>query len=193
LLHLGVVVVFVVIWLLPCSKPFSEGGTARLATAYLHGRWEPPALEFLTSLLGRRTMWPPVWLARDYFGREWFVRDFEHDATDRINYYLTLRITAADPAHRKAPYLYHVAFRHRQLFGQRWLQYGYVQRERDSVSLRHINGFVDRCEVEPDGPTIVQTWAGPGPAVFRIASLHPFALDLIEDGSASAAMVRFPG
>jgi|GEM_PF-1770951 len=176
---------------LPEDDP--EATMERLSTAYLHGRWDPPALEFLSSFLGRRTMWPPAWLARDFFARDWCVREFEHDLAGRINYYATLRISVSDCAYRNGPFVYHVAYRHRALFGKRWLQYGVVQRGGNCVKLLHINGFTETCCVDASSPFRVQTWLGPGAAVFRIASLHPFVLDVADEAGSDEPTVRFPG
>jgi hypothetical protein len=44
-----------------------------------------------------------------------------------------------------------------------------------------------------DDPIPVETWFGPGPALFRVASLHPFSHELtIREDDASKAL-RFPG
>ena len=179
--------------LLSLPEHDSEATMERLSTAYLHGRWDPPALEFLNSFLGRRTMWPPTWLSRDFFARDWHVREFEHDPAGRINYYATLRIDVGACAYPNGPLVYHVAYRHRALFGMRWLQYGVVQRDGNRVKLLHINGFTETCRVDAGTPMQVQTWLGPGAAVFRVASLHPFALDVADQVSDDEPIVRFPG
>ena len=165
-----------------------------LATTYLHGSWEPPALKFLEEFLGRRAQWPPPDLAQRYFGRKWYQREFVHEATTRLNHYATISITPSGRAPIGGPLVYHVAFRHATLFGKRWLQYGVVLRYGNRISLRHINGYTDLYDAEnAQYPTRIETWFGLSPAVFRIASLHPFDLRLEETGIASLPAVRFPG
>ena len=177
---------------LPERNP--EATMERLASTYMHGRWEPPALEFLQEFMGRRAAWPPPNLARDYFGRAWHKQEITHDAMDRTNYYATLRIAALDRTRSGGPFVYHVAFRHPSLFGRRWLQYGLVLRHSTRVSLRHINGHSDSCDAhDARAPTLVETWFGPGPAIFCVASLHPFTMDLIETEPEGEPVVRFPG
>ncbi|MCA9180604.1 MAG: hypothetical protein KDA51_04105 [Planctomycetales bacterium] len=177
---------------LPERNP--EATMERLASTYVHGRWEPPALEFLQEFMGRRAAWPPPSLARDYFGRDWHKREITHDATDRTNFYATLRIAPLDGSRCGGPFVYHVAFRHTSLFGKRWLQYGLVLRHGNRISLRHINGHIDGCDARDAlAPNLVETWFGPSPAVFCVASLHPFTLDLIEAGPTGEPVVRFPG
>lgn len=162
----------------------------KLMSAYVHGRWQPPALEFLTEFLGRRAVWPPQGLARRFFGRDWYTAELEHDPVRAANFYATFRISAAG----EGPFVYHVAFRHSHLFARRWLQYGFVVRHGLSVRLRHINGHVDTCEAPSlASPTLVQTWFGPGSVCFRVASLHPFALTLDPPGAVEDEVVRFPG
>lgn len=166
----------------------------KLMSAYVHGRWQPPALEFLTDFLGSRAIWPPRALARRFFGRDWNTVELEHDASRAANFYGTFRITATVERASEGPFVYHVAFRHSRLFARRWLQYGFVVRHGRSIRLRHINGHVDSCEVAgATSPTLVQTWFGPGSVCFRVASLHPFSLALDPPGAAVDQFVRFPG
>ena len=162
----------------------------KLMSAYVHGRWQPPALEFLTEFLGRRAAWPPQGLARRFFGRDWYTAELEHDPARAANFYATFRISAAG----EGPFVYHVAFRHTHLFARRWLQYGFVVRHGSSVRLRHINGHVDTCETpSAASPTLVQTWFGPGSVYFKVASLHPFELTLNPLGPVEGKVVTFPG
>lgn len=162
----------------------------KLMSAYVHGRWQPPALEFLAEFLGRRSAWPPQGLARRYFGRDWYTAELEHDPARAANFYATFRIAAAG----EGPFVYHVAFRHSRLFARRWLQYGFVVRHGLAVRLRHINGHVDTYEAPSlASATLVQTWFGPGSVCFRVASLHPFALTLDPPGPVEGEAVRFPG
>lgn len=162
----------------------------KLMSAYVHGRWQPPALEFLAEFLGRRSAWPPQGLARRYFGRDWYTAELEHEPAQAANFYATFRIAAAG----EGPFVYHVAFRHSRLFARRWLQYGFVVRHGLAVRLRHINGHVDNYEAPSlASPTLVQTWFGPGAVCFRVASLHPFELNLHPPGPVEGDVVRFPG
>lgn len=177
---------------LPERNP--EATMERLTSTYMHGRWEPPALEFLQEFMGRRAAWPPPHIARNYFGREWHKCEITHDAVDRRNFYATLRVAAIERAHSAGPFVYHFAFRHPSLFGRRWLQYGLVLRHGNRVSLRHINGYIDNCDIyDACAPTLVETWFGPGPAIFCIASLHPFTLELGGSERVAQPVVRFPG
>lgn len=173
---------------LPQTEP--DLAVERLMSAYFHGRWQPPALEFLAEFLGRRAAWPPQALARRFFGRDWFTAELEHDVSKAANFYATFRISAVG----EGPYVYHFAFRHSQLFARRWLQFGFVVRDGMRINLRHINGHVDSCEVtKVPSAALVQTWFGPGPAFFRVACLHPFSLVLVPTPTDEEAVVRFPG
>ena len=165
-----------------------------LATTYLHGRWEPPALKFLEEFMGRRAQWPPPDLAQRYFGRRWCHREFAHEATTRTNYYARISVAPSGRAPGGGPFVYHVAYRHVTLFAKRWLQYGVVLRYGNRISLRHINGHTDMYDAEDVGaPTRIETWFGPNPAVFRLASLHPFQLEVEESSDEKAPVVRFAG
>lgn len=177
-----------------CLLRFGDGAAERLSRAYLVRRWNPPVLGFIQDFLGRRAEWPPRQLARDYFGREWATHEVEHRATDRTNYYATLKVAPDGSRYPEGPLVYHVAFRHADLFGRRWLQYGWLLREGKRVELRHINGYVATCELPgTDLPLRVETWFGPSPAVFRLASLHPFQMEMDDSSDHQQSVVRFPG
>ena len=180
---------------LPPSE--ETGALERLVRAYVHGRWQPPALEFLHDFLGRRSVWPPPSPALEHFGRDWHVHDFSHDPVDGANQYATVRILppSSPPRATGEPRVWHFAYRHERLFGRRWLQYGVVSRVGRQVTLLHINGHEDSIELQSEVEVVqVQTWFGPGAAVFRVASLHEFSLDVVFPcDRAGGPWVRFPG
>lgn len=153
----------------------------------------PPWLQFVHGFFGRQITWPPEDLASVYFGRSWHVEEFSHDPRFRANYYATVLLRhVAEPNGR--PRIFHFAYKHPSLFHARWLQYGLVRVHGTSGILHHISGYMDQLELSaPNEPISVETWFGPGPALFRIASLHPFSHELTvgEDGTTPA--LRFPG
>ncbi len=176
---------------LPDTQP--ELALERLMSAYVHGRWDPPALSFLKEFLGRRPIWPPTDLARQYYGREWVTRDYVYEAAPPLLSYATFRLRSCSVHHTDGPFVYHVAFRHGSLFGRRWLQYGLLIRHGREATLRHINGYVASASVAPSTATEFQTWFGPGSAIFRVACLHPFELEVDLSTGAHPGALRFPG
>jgi len=154
----------------------------------------PPWLQFVHGFFGRQISWPPEDLASVYFGRPWLVEEFNHDATIRTNYYATVLIRQALKLPEGRPHIFHFAYRHPSLFHARWLQYGLVRVHGTSVVLHHINGYIDQLHMsDPDQPIRVETWFGPGPALFRIASLHPFSHSLADARVGTGKALRFPG
>ncbi len=154
-------------------------------------QWRQPALGFFTDFFGRQTSWPPRSISEDYFSRSWSMEDFEHDPEHRDNYYPTIVIGGSEQIHLHKPQVFHFAFRSPDLFGKRWLQYGFVERCGKQVRLVHINGHVERYETEDiSNLSHVETWFGAGAAIFRIASLHPFSLKVTD--KQTNACVRFP-
>ena len=153
-------------------------------------QWRQPSLSFLTDLFGRQQAWPPSSLAEDYYGRPWHIEEFEHDPTKRALYYASIELSA--PENRPStPQVFHFAFCNPGVFGERWLQYGFVERYQNTVRLVHINGHTETYEADTlDEPSKVETWFGPGPAVFRVASLHRF--DLVVGEAWKGERVRFP-
>jgi hypothetical protein len=153
----------------------------------------PPWLQFVHGFFGRQISWPPEDLASLYFGRPWHVGEFNHDPGIRAGYYARVLLRhALEPPGR--PQVFHFAYKHPSLFHARWLQYGLVRADGSSAVLHHIGGYTDRLRAcAPNEPVRVETWFGPGPAVFRIASLHPFTHSLAASEDDAGPALRFPG
>jgi hypothetical protein len=88
----------------------------------------------------------------------------------------------------------HFAFKHPTLFHARWLEYGLVRVHGAAAVLHHINGYADRLDLAaPDAPLRIETWLGPGAALFGVASLHPFEIGMAPMEDTGARALRFPG
>jgi hypothetical protein len=144
------------------------------------GRLVPPALQFLRPFFGRRQQWPPQIPDAGGRPRSWHVREFEHDPRLRANCYGVVDLVPLRSGTHLAgigPRVFHFAFQHPRMFAARWLQYGFVLHHGLCSTLFHINGHTEELERRDcEEPTRVRTWFGPGPAIFRVASLHPFRL-----------------
>lgn len=153
----------------------------------------PPALAFARDFFGRLQNWPPIKaMSQSYPNLRWHKAEFEHDPKGRKNYYKQLLIKPSED-HIVSLQVFHFAFRHPDLFGKRWLQYGLIKRLRHKSILIHINGhneFIDMASLNSTIP--VETYFGEGPAIFQIASIHPFYLEepnyILPTGC-----LRFPG
>jgi len=154
----------------------------------------PSWLQFVHGFFGRHIAWPPEELAAVYFGRPWYVQEFSHDPDIRANYYATVLLCHALKPPDRRPQVLHFAYKHPSLFHARWLQYGLVRVCGASGALHHISGYTAQLELTaPDEPIRVETWFGPGAALFRIASLHPFSHELVAPGGTVGDALRFPG
>jgi hypothetical protein len=154
----------------------------------------PAWLQFVHAFFGRQKSWPPEELSKAYYGRPWFCQTFNHDPAVRSNYYATILLGGLLKPPNRRPQILHFAFKHPSLFHARWLEYGLVRVHGTSVALHHINGYMDQLErTVLELPVRVETWFGPGPALFRIASLHPFDLDMADEDLPTAGALRFPG
>jgi hypothetical protein len=152
----------------------------------------PPWLHFVHDFFGRQRSWPPDGVASAYFGHPWCIQEFSHDPSVRSNYYATAVLGGLLSPPDGRPQILHFAFKHPSLFHARWLEYGLVRVHASTAVLHHINGYRDELKLAALDATVrVETWLGPGPALFRVASLHLFALRLGESGSEKA--LRFPG
>ena len=157
------------------------------------GRSMPAPLKLARSFFGRQKEWPPECVARDHFKRSWCVHEFSHDPAIRANFYETVLLTGTDPAMEIRPQVFHFAFRNPRRFGDRWLQYGFVIRHGSGAGLWHINGHNEQLQFASAlEPTRVETWFGPGPVVFRVASLHGFTLGTPSEKPAAGPALQFP-
>lgn len=154
----------------------------------------PPSLQFVHVFFGRQINWPPGAIASKYFKRSWYVEELSHDPSIRANYYAEIVLRHALQVTSDPPQIFHFAFRHPTMFRARWLQYGLVRAHGTSQILHHINGHVDQVHSSASHePIRVETWFGPGPALFRIASLHPFSHRIASLEVSSQKALRFPG
>ena len=154
----------------------------------------PSWLQFVHGFFGRQISWPPEEMASTYFGRPWHIEEFSHDPDIRANYYAQIVLQRASQTSAGLPHVFHFAFRHPSMFRARWLQYGLVRVHGTSVVLHHINGHIDRLHLSaPDEPIRVETWFGPGPALFRVASLHPFYHRIAAAEDNIEGTLRLPG
>lgn len=157
-------------------------------------------LNFLGSFFGWKASWPPNEFQIHPRNRPsqrqdftWHTAEFAHDPAIRAGYYPTIELTSDVTTLAGRPQTFHFAYSGKAALRSRWLQYGFVVRHRRDVTLMHIHGYIDKCTTETDAaPTLVETWFGPGPAVFRVVSRHPFSHKVGEDHDGEQR-VRFPG
>lgn len=173
-----------------------DGNVAAAAEALLevvqNDRGDPAPLQLARSFLGRREEWPPAFIAAFYFGRRWTTHEFVHDPNVRSNHYQAVELFGVQQCDTLRPQVFHFAFQSPRRFAGRWLQYGFIQRHGPRAQLWHIDGQYQQLEIpEQDAPTRVETWFGPGPAIFRVASLHHFDLEVASGTTAPA--LRFNG
>lgn len=159
-----------------------------------------PGLQFVRAFFGWKRLWPPPYweeLRKKRHGPrqdfEWHEHEFRHNART-INYYPTIALSSHPELISARPQTFHFAYSGRGALKTRWLQYGFVVRHERSATLTHIHGHTDTCHT-PDAaaPTLVGTWFGPGPARFRVASQHPFALEAMLRCDEDEDRVCFPG
>ena len=166
---------------------------ATLYRCYESRKWEPPALSFMSGHAGHQRDWPPATASKAPFLRDWRMCEFEHDLSLGTNFYVLLKIHKTCAREGTLPQVFHFAFQHQTLFSRQWLQFGYVIRCSNNVRLVSINGYVETCILEDTKqPTLVETWFGPSPANFRIASLHDFEANLSSETTLEFRRVRFP-
>lgn len=159
-------------------------------------QWRQTGLRFLSDFFGRQHQWPPIGFVQEYYdrNRRWHQQEIEHDPELCSLYYACIAISGSQDIFAHQPQVYHVAFRIPGFFRERWLEFGIVIRYQTSVRLFHINGDHQECTTaETSAPTRFETWFGPGKAVFRVASLHPFSLNLLDPDNKAGERVRFVG
>lgn len=130
--------------------------------------------KYIGQLFMPSHVWPPNCLVRDPFGHPWYVRELRHDPSVRIDFDACLYIEALG-WDGTTPRAYHFSYRRDIEEAPFWTPYGSFIREPRSIRLYHSSGFSRQKPGPPaEEPAIVSTFFGRGPAIFRIASLHPF-------------------
>ena len=170
-------------------------------SAYQLNNVPEPSLQFLADFFGWNQLWPPRYFEEPRKSKPsrrhaytWHEQEFTHDATNKKNYDALIKLISdrSEAGHR--PQTFHFAFGGKSALRQRWLHYGFVVRHKRSVRLIHIHGHTDSYDAKSDrDPTFVETWFGPNPATFRVASRHPFTLEADVPRDQTDRAVRFPG
>ena len=133
--------------------------------------------------------WPNVEISRSYYNRPWNTAEFSHDAKAVTGVYATVRMTA--PPEGLLPQAYHFAYRRTNTRDGMWRPYGTVMRFAQKTVLISESGDYQEDKIRrPTRTTVANTYFGDGPAEFKLASLHPFDLDVdpFADGD---GIVRF--
>jgi hypothetical protein len=175
--------------LLPLSKDFIADKFAR---ERLRIQLNPSRLSDLApfnAIFMPGVSWPNNEMPTCFYGRKWYAEVREHDPGVVSGVYAAFHLSAAPSD--GWPRVFHFAWRRTNALDQMWRPYGTVIRFSDEVQLVSESGYFRvvtiGCAAEP---TIVETYFGAGPAVFTVASLHPFSLSVDVPSRASRA-VRF--
>lgn len=136
--------------------------------------------------------WPNQSVASRCYGRPWTVFEFAHPALDGGGYYAGVVLTDEGRSAPAAPIAYHFAYRRKGALDGMWRPYGaVVDFGGRAVLVSESGGFVEAVRPEgADGAVVVETWFGPGPAEFRVASLHAFR-GTLDDGAGRTPRLRF--
>ncbi len=110
-----------------------------------------------------------------------------HSARAARGYYPTFQLTGARDLQ-----VWYFAFRDVTVPGLVWRPYGAVRRMFGSAELFSEAGVTAAILGAPDRPVPVRTFFGAGAAEFRVASLHAFDLDLIDEPTSEEGALTFP-
>lgn len=133
--------------------------------------------------------WPNQPLAEAFYGRRWHVADFAHDPAIAANVYAAIILQDRIDHGLAFPKTYHIAYRRFGVSDRMWRPFGTVVGFESEMMLLSEGGSYQSIERESP-ETVVETYFGPGPAEFRIVSLHEFQLTL-EVPSTGRRCVRF--
>lgn len=137
--------------------------------------------------------WPDEEIAQTYYGRPWFVQEFEHDPAKISDVYAAVYLSVPAHGDPSTPRTYHFAYRRTGARDGMWRPYGTVIGLQNEVCLLSESGDYQRLRDTRSSWTVVaETYFGPGPAEFRIASLHDFDM-LASSPSREKSCVRFVG
>ncbi|GGN59066.1 hypothetical protein GCM10011349_39240 [Novosphingobium indicum] len=141
--------------------------------------------------------WPNPEISHDFYDSTWATIEFRHTADQVRNVFAQLRITGdAEEAEFTAHRVYYLAYRRQGARDGLWRPYGIVRkRGRRAICLAHNgdmwedeNGKPTEVIVDDGGSLDIETFFGPGPCEFKVACLHPFALDVVAPSRAGKAL-----
>ncbi len=134
----------------------------------------------LLHVLKPSPQWPGSTLVKHHYGRDWTTRDLAHEAEETKNLDVTLRIEGRGDYPTAWPRAYHIAYRRLSNADGLWRPFGTVITRNSEAILVHENGSMKRIEMpyRSKHQVAFKTFFGPSPADFRIASLHPFEIEL---------------
>lgn len=168
---------------------------SRIHATFVSHTWATfyPALSFVEGLLTPSHEWPPPEIARHFAARRWAIFDYVQPQTDDRDFYITFCITPRHTDHEPPDQVWHFAWRPSR--DTAWRPYGYVQYRDERLRLFHYNGGTTDEPIPQKAPLLlgVETWIGTGPVEFRVASLHPSAINVARKPKACSAVVRFAG
>jgi len=135
--------------------------------------------------------WPDRSIARSLYGCDWTTREYRHDPALVSNVFACFRFTPGILAGACSPWVVHFAYRRASARDGMWRPYGSVMRIGQRVVLVSESGDLQEQALGETAATIaVETHFGPGPAEFRVASLHAFELEVVAP-SHEAFCLRF--
>jgi hypothetical protein len=151
-------------------------GFGRLRRSFMLGGINAGGFRPLFDLYRPSPGWPEKGLARNHYGRDWTVFGFGNDATDVKNTYVTVRVSASDDLPASWPRAYHIAYRRKSNVDGLWRPYGSIISRQGEGILVHENGDIQRTPLPARSrhQLSFQTYFGPSPVEFRLASLHAF-------------------
>jgi hypothetical protein len=143
-----------------------------LLNSIKHSRLAP-----LWSLIQANAHWPDQSISYDFFNRAWFAHEFTHTASAVRNAFVDIKLSTRErKSDMPVPFVYHFAYRKRYAADGLWRPFGCVIHYNTKAILISENGEVKSMNCAPADQLIVQTFFGPGPAEFKVASLHEFKL-----------------
>ncbi len=138
--------------------------------------------------------WPSNELAESYYGRTWTAEEFEHEASDISNKYALLNMQISNEVEVSHPVVFHIAYRRKSALDKMWRPYGSIIRINNVTKLISESGDFQEIRDNGDSRRVrAETFYGPSPVKFKLASLHKFKLLEREVPSTATGVVRFHG
>ena len=135
--------------------------------------------------------WPNSAIVKKHYGRDWCVAKITHEADEVLNVYAALSLRTAKQLSDYHPRVFHFAYQQKFAIDRLWRPYGVIIAVGDRVRLIAESGIWQEATADAFRQTaIVETFFGPRPTLFRIASIHEFTLD-IDAPTSAEGVVRF--
>lgn len=138
--------------------------------------------------------WPNAERLRQHYRHDWHTVEFAHQPEKNDGgRYAAISIEFSEDVPPSCPLAIHIAYQHGLSRDDLWRPFGSIVHRLGQNHLFHENGHRQEEAWSSFGTMRFETYYGPSPVSFKLASVHPFSVSKIEVPSRLIKPLQFPG